>query len=229
MSTFRPYRFPPLSLPSVVAGCGNDAVQQQAQLAQGFQQGMESGFREGYDTGLEQGQRDGYAAGHSEGWQQGSASAQQQVSSRFDSLAQPLDAMLQALQQLQGDYQQALRREVVELVAKVARQVIRCELALQPVQLLALVDETLAALPPVADEQVSVFLNPEECQRIRELAPERAARWALTPDSRLEPGECRVRAGNHEADAGCRQRLDACIEQVAAQLADAPLPPEAAA
>ncbi|WP_174873901.1 flagellar assembly protein FliH [Vogesella oryzae] len=228
MNAFRPYRFPPLALSGPGASSGTDAMQQQAQLTQGFQQGMESGFREGYDTGLEQGQRDGYAAGHSEGWQQGQSSAQQEVAARFDSLAQPLDAMLQALQQMQGDYQQALRREVVELVAKVARQVIRCELALQPVQLLALVDETLAALPPVADEQVSVFLNPEECQRIRELAPERAARWALTPDVRLEPGECRVRAGNHEADAGCRQRLEACMEQVAEQLADTP-PPEAAA
>jgi flagellar assembly protein FliH len=139
------------------------------------------------------------------------------VLERFDALAAPVDAALMALRQLQTDYQSALRKEVVELVAKVARQVIRSELALQPVQLLSLVDETLATMPP-AREGVEVYLNPEECERIRELAPERAARWTLIADPRLEPGECRVKADGREADAGCRQRLAACMEQVAAQL-----------
>ncbi|SCK17502.1 flagellar assembly protein FliH [Vogesella sp. LIG4] len=228
MAPFRPYRFPPLSQ-ALPAASGSQAAQQQAQLAQGFQQGMESGFREGYDSGVEQGRQQGLAAGHADGLIQGAQQGEQQVLARFAQLEQPLEAALQALHQLQADYQQALRREVVELVAKVARQVIRCELALQPVQLLALVDETLAALPPVQDDQVTVYLNAEECQRIRELAPERAARWTLTPDARLAPGECRVRAGNHEADAGCRQRLDACMQQVADHLADTPSSPEDAA
>ena len=33
-------------------------------------------------------------------------------------------------------------------------------------------------------------------------------------DPRLEPGECRVKAGDHEVDAGCQGRLAACMEQV---------------
>ena len=147
----------------------------------------------------------------------GVAEARREVLSHFESIAQPLESMLAALQHLQADYQTALRKEVVELVAKVARQVIRCELALQPVQVLALVDETLATMPP-AREGVEVYLNPEELARICELAPDRAAKWALIADPALEPGECRVKADGREADAGCRQRLAACIEQVSAQL-----------
>jgi flagellar assembly protein FliH len=92
-------------------------------------------------------------------------------------------------------------------------------LALQPAQLLTLVDETLAAMPPVR-EGVEVYMNPRELQRILEVDPERASRWSLIPDSRLEPGECRINADGHEADAGCRQRLAACIDQVRAQLLD---------
>ncbi|MCC3262989.1 hypothetical protein LLE87_32995, partial [Paenibacillus polymyxa] len=78
-----------------------------------------------------------------------------------------------------------------ELVQKVARQVIRCELTLHPTQLLSLADEALAAMPE-QPASVQRLLNPEECARIRELAPERAAAWRLVPDERLALGECRL-------------------------------------
>ncbi|MGC4075952.1 MAG: hypothetical protein QM702_02735 [Rubrivivax sp.] len=45
----------------------------------------------------------------------------------------------------------------------------------------------------------------------------------------MAPGECRVRSGRREADAGCRQRLDAVMEQVGAQLIEAPADAEASA
>ena len=36
----------------------------------------------------------------------------------------------------------------------------------------------------------------------------------LVADARLESGECRIKAGDNEVDAGCLQRLEACMEQV---------------
>jgi flagellar assembly protein FliH len=121
--------------------------------------------------------------------------------------------MLRGLKKLKTEYKNAQRKEVVDLVGKIARQVIRAELALQPVQMLALVDEALSAMPPTRDE-VEVMLNPEEMKRIQELDPKRAKKWNLMADPALEPGECRVRAGDHEVDAGCQGRLAACMEQV---------------
>jgi flagellar assembly protein FliH len=59
-----------------------------------------------------------------------------------------------------------------------------------------------------------VFLNPEELKRISELDPKRSRKWNLMADPALEPGECRVRAGDHEVDAGCQGRLAACMAQV---------------
>jgi flagellar assembly protein FliH len=47
----------------------------------------------------------------------------------YDQLARPVDAMLKSLKKLRSDYRAAQRKEVVDLVAKVARQVIRAELA----------------------------------------------------------------------------------------------------
>jgi len=99
-------------------------------------------------------------------------------------------------------------------VQKVARQVIRCELTLHPTQLLTLAEEALNAMPG-DQEDVRIQLNPEECARIRELAPERAAAWRLVPDEKLALGECRVLTAQAEADIGCQQRLDSCMETLA--------------
>ncbi|MCW7536520.1 flagellar assembly protein FliH [Aquabacterium sp. A7-Y] len=214
----RPHRFPPLSQ----LGAGGvlppgAGVHAQASLAEAFQQGLDRGWREGYEGGQQRGLEEGHAEGRAAGLAAGREEALAEARAGFETLARPLDSLLSQLQQLQHDYQTAMRKEVVELVARVARQVIRCELALQPVQLLSLVDETLATMPPVR-EGVEVYLNPEEAQRIAELDPERARRWTLIPDPRLEAGECRVKADGREADAGCRQRLAASMDQIAAQL-----------
>ncbi|HVR48822.1 MAG TPA: flagellar assembly protein FliH [Pseudorhodoferax sp.] len=209
----RPHRFPPLAQVQARTSApdGGDA-------SQAFKEAMDHGYAEGLRSGQEAGQAQGHRSGHAEGLRQGAEQARREVMDTFDAQAAPVDAILQALHNLQADYQEALRDEVVELVGKVARQVIRCELALQPLQLLTMVDETLATLPRVRSREVEVFLHPEDLQRITDLDPERAKKWKLLPDTRLEPGECHVRAGRHEADAGCRQRQAAVMEQVRAQL-----------
>ncbi|AKU20643.1 MULTISPECIES: flagellar assembly protein FliH [Telluria group] len=221
MKQFRPYRFPPLAQftppPSLRNGAHGgvqvDSAQWQASLSEGFEQGQ----REGYEAGLQRGQDDGFEAGRSAGTEQGREEGRQEVLAGFEHAARPVDAMLKSLKKLRADYRAAQRKEVVDLVAKVARQVIRAELALQPVQIMALVDETLASMPPTREE-IDVFLNPEEMRRINELDPKRAKRWNLIADARLEVGECRIKAGDSEVDAGCHQRLAAVMEQVDNQL-----------
>lgn len=221
MMPFRPHRFPPLSQVArrSLDESSDVPARLQTTLAEGFQEGMqkgyEQGYQEGYESGMQSGRKDGLAQGRRDGVQE----ARGELLAHFEEVTRPVDALIAGLRQVQSDYQSALRKEVVELVAKVARQVIRCELALQPVQLLALVDETLAAMPVTRDE-IQVYLNPEELQRIRELDPGRAAQWSLLADPGLEPGECRVRAGDNEADAGCRQRLAACVERISEQLTE---------
>ncbi|MGK5029493.1 flagellar assembly protein FliH [Janthinobacterium sp. MDT1-19] len=217
MKHFRSYRFPPLSQ-FIAAGqrASNEDTdgQWQASVSEGFEQGQ----RDGYEVGLVQGQQDGYDTGRSDGVAQGREEGRNETLVALDRLARPVDAILRDLKKVRADYREAQRKEVVDLVAKVARQVIRAELALQPVQLLALVDETLASMPPTREE-IDVFLNPEELKRISELDPKRAKRWNLIADARLDAGECRIKAGDNEVDAGCHQRLSACMEQVSSHLA----------
>lgn len=226
----RPHRFPPLSqlthahaLVPVGGRVPSEHAQLQSSMAEGFQQGLDKGYEEGYDAGRERGHRDGLSAGYQEGQQQGQTAGRQEALTKFDGLARPLEAALADLRRLQADYQSALRKEVVDLVAKVARQVVRCELTLQPAQLLALVDEALSVMPPAADG-IEIFMHPEERQRILELAPERTVGWTLLADPSLALGECRVKVGDREADAGCQQRLSAVMDQVRHQLLEQPEP-----
>lgn len=217
MKPFRPFHFPPLHQVSAArppeGATGHSAQEWQSALADGYRQGQ----REGFELGLDQGRADGIAQGQSEGLQRGMEEGRAMALEQFEQLARPVDAMLASLKDLKRELRAAQRNEVVELVGKIARQVIRAELALQPVQLLTLVEEALAVMPPSRDE-VEVFLNPEELRRVMELDPKRARQWTLLPDPALEPGECRVRAGDHEADAGCQGRLAAVMEQVREQL-----------
>lgn len=223
MKQFRPYRFPPLSqFTTQVAhrravanhgGDGDGGAQWAASVSEGFEQGQ----RDGYEIGLSRGQEDGFEAGRAAGQEQGREEGRHETLVAYDQMARPVDAMLKSLKKLRSDYRAAQRKEVVDLVAKVARQVIRAELALQPVQIMALVDETLASMPPTREE-IDVYLNPEELKRISELDNKRAKRWNLIPDARLDAGECRIKAGDNEVDAGCHQRLAAVMEQVDNQL-----------
>ena len=220
MTSFRPHRFPPLhqlaqrgATPAGASGDGGWA----ASVSDGFRQGMDEGFAKGRELGEAQGRVEGLEAGRAEGMRVAQEEVRRDMQDAFEALARPVDAVFTRLEAFRAELELAQRRDVVDLVARVARQVIRAELALQPAQILALVDETLATLPPAPDG-VEVYLHPQELERVRELDPVRAARWSLIADPRLDLGECRVKAGDREADAGCRQRLAACMEQVSAQL-----------
>ncbi|WP_164963660.1 flagellar assembly protein FliH [Rubrivivax sp. JA1026] len=218
MSRTRPYRFPPLA--GLTAGTALPAVagaDAQAAAARGYAEGQQRGWREGYDAGAAQGREDGWATGLAQAREHAEAELLRRLQIKLAETARPLEAALAALQGAQAEAQAAMRRELVDLVGRVARQVVRCELALQPQQILKLVDETLATMPPPHDG-VEVRLNPEDLRRIEDVDAEAARRWQLLADPRLAPGECRVRSAQREADAGCRQRLDAVMEQVGAQL-----------
>jgi len=226
MKTWRPHRF--VELADVVddqarrAGSPLDRSPSLASRSVELEQELERGYREGLEKGLREGRETGLSQGRNEGFHDGAAAGKSSVIERFESLARPVDAMLKSLGNLQTDYHAALRKEVVELVAKVARQVIRSELALKPAKLLKLVDETLATMPHAPNSEIVVFLNEGDLVRLREMETVRAIQWNLRADPQLEPGECRVKAGSREADAGCGQRLAACMEQISAQL----LPPD---
>lgn len=214
---WRPYQFPPRIVEPEHDGWSSDPAQLQRALSDGFQQGLDKGYQEGLEQGREAGREDGFEQGLRDGARQGREEGRREGFNSFDAAAQPLDQVAQEYRRFAEDFEQNRQEQLLELVRKVAKQVIRCELTLHPTQLLTLAEDALAAMPGEKAD-VQILLNPEECSRIRELAPERAAAWKLVPDERLALGECRVQTAQAEADIGCQQRLDACMDALTEHL-----------
>lgn len=213
---WRAHRFPPRSS-QVGADWSGDAAGLQRAVADGFQQGIEKGYQDGLLQGEEAGRQAGFEQGRAEGLRLGREDGRSEGRRDFELAAQPLERISETLEQYLGELEHKRRQELLELVKKVSQQVIRCELTLHPTQLLTLVEEALSSMPGEVDE-VQVLLSPEEYARIKALAPERAASWKLVADERLTLGECRVITPQAEADVGCQQRLDACIDTLAEHL-----------
>lgn len=213
---WRPYRFPPRSTQTAANLAGDPAAMQRA-VADGFQEGIEKGYQQGLLQGEEAGLRDGFEKGRLAGIQQGLEEGRSQGRSAFDEASRPLAYISEQVHRFLGDFELSRRQELLELVKKVSQQVIRCELTLHPTQLLTLVEEALANMPSTQGD-IYILLNPEECARIKDIAPERAAAWRLIADDRLALGECRVITDQTEADIGCQQRLDSCVDTIAQHL-----------
>jgi flagellar assembly protein FliH len=211
---WRVFRFAPLRSGTWLHGseyaAGRSATTLQRAVSEGFREGTEKGYRDGFEQGLEAGRQQGMEEGHAHGRQLGIDEGKLDGRRIFELASRPLEQIHAEMREYLDSYEILRRKELLELVQKVARQVIRCELTLNPAQLLTLADEALAAMPGEPDE-VEVLLNPEEFARIRDLAPERAESWRLVPDARLSLGECRVVTLHTEADVGCQQRLDSCM------------------
>ena len=214
--SWRPFRFPPrvrtaAELTDSVAG---DPAALQRAVADGFQEGIDKGYEQGLEQGREAGHREGFERGVEDGKAVGREEGRLQGRRAFEEAARPMDELVERFERFRQEFEQARREQLLELVQKVSKQVIRCELTLHPTQLLSLAEEALAAMPG-DQEDVRILLNPEECTRIKELAPERAATWRLVPDDKLALGECRVITAESEADIGCQQRLDSCMDTLA--------------
>lgn len=214
--SWRPFRFPPRVRPMAQGDdiLTSDPAALQRAVAEGFQEGIDRGYEQGLEQGREAGHREGFERGIDDGKAIGREEGRLQGLKAFDEAAQPLDQLVERFERFRQDFEQARREQLLELVQKVSKQVIRCELTLHPTQLLSLAEEALAAMPD--DQQdVRILLNPDECARIKELAPERAAAWRLVSDDKLALGECRVITAESEADIGCQQRLDSCMDTLA--------------
>ncbi|WP_150301526.1 flagellar assembly protein FliH [Pseudomonas profundi] len=213
----RIFRFPPLCA-TPLAGDAElhyaDQATLQRAVSDGYREGAERGYQEGLEQGLEAGRRQGFEEGCEQGRQRGLEQGRYQGLQRYEQATVPFEQMRTELRDYLAAQDRKTREDLLELVRKVARQVIRCELTINPTQLLALAEEALASMPGDPGE-VQILLNPEEYARIKDIDAERAETWRLMPDDRLGLGECRVVTEKAEADIGCQQRLDSCMDTLA--------------
>ena len=213
---WRPYCFPPLPARQVPQW-SDDPVALQRAIGDGFQEGIEKGYQEGLAQGSEQGRRDGFATGRDEGLREGLQQGRHEGRQSFDQASEPLETVNRQLRSFMAEFEFKRREQLLALVKKVSEQVIRCELTLNPTQLLTLAEEALSGMA-VEPADVHIQLHPQEFARIKDLAPDRAGAWRLVAEGTLALGECRIVTTRAEVDVGCQQRLDACVETLSGHL-----------
>lgn len=188
-------------LPSVTGKLINpaDATRQQQSDAEGIkpltaaeieaieQQAHQEGFERGYGEGQER--------------------LQQEVK-RFTDL-------IQSLQKPFENLDEQVEKEFVTLLKIVARQLMRREIKTDPGQIIAVVRESIAALP-VATGNVRVHLHPEDAELARSVfsVSDSADSWKIIEDPVLAKGDCRIVTESSKIDASVEARLTAVVAQL---------------
>lgn len=224
-----PYRF---RFPQLDALEGGGAVAEAAAAAQEFQQGYQDGLaqgsRDGYQQGYQQGVQSGEEQGRRDGIEQGRQQQQAQIDAQCERALAPLAIVEQKLEALAHARLLQQRDLIAELVAQVARRVIHAELTLNPRYIIGLVEESLRSLRGET-EQLHIFLNPDDVQRLAELGVRNFQGWPLEADAELSLGDCRLETVQAELEVFVEERLQDCLSAVHTALDDSGLERIAAA
>ncbi|WP_421261712.1 lateral flagellar assembly protein FliH [Aeromonas jandaei] len=207
----RLYRFPTLGQ------SGEEAQSQQEQFEFGYQQGLEQGHDEGYQSGYQQGLTSGLVEGEAKGLQQGQnrgfAQGLAEGRASFDQAMVPFARLQEQWESLTRIKMQEQKALIAQLVAQVAKRVIQAEFTLNPQQVLNQVEQALATLP-AASEELVIYLNEGDRQRLAEQGVTRCEGWPLQVDPNLAIGDARIETRAAVIEVNTGERLASCIEQL---------------
>ena len=149
----------------------------------------------------------GYAEGHAAAARAGHEQLDAYVHNQGRENAQHLATLVQALEERLARGEQDLARQVLDLAAALARQVVRRELAVRPDAVLPVVREAVGLL--VADGRPArVRLHPQDLQvaeaALREQFPGLSIAW--TADAAVARGGCLVESGGAVVDGSVASR-----------------------
>ncbi len=159
--------------------------------------------------------KEAWDEGFNKGREEGLAAAQAEITRR----AALLDRLAQALSRPFEEMDAAVEQALVDLAVTLAQALVRRELRSDPGQVVAVVQEALAALP-VASRQVCVRLHPDDVAIVAEALPARQADggagrdWQLQEDPGLKRGDCRILSESSQIDATMEKRLAAVVAQL---------------
>jgi len=183
----------------------------EAMQKQAYEEAFANGKQEGYEVGFSEGKEVGFKEGKAEGLEQGYAEnkhlLQEQVA-RFISLLESLSEPFERLDE-------CVEQSLAELAILIAKQVVRRELKLDPKQIVAVVKETVKALP-VAHQKVTLSLHPDDVILIREAMSleEDTPTWVLVEDPLLTRGGCVVATETSHIDATVENKIAMIIATV---------------
>ena len=149
----------------------------------------------------------GYAAGHADAARVGHEQLDAYVGGQGHENATHLMAVVQSLSDRLAQCEEGMARQVLDLAAELARQVVRRELAVRPDAVLPVVREALSLLA-TDHKPATVRLHPQDLESVgkalREEFPSSAISWAA--DEQIERGGCTVESGGTLVDGTVAKR-----------------------
>ena len=214
--TPRPYHFPPLF-------SNQEQAAEYAAAQQQFDSGYEAGHTQGQQEGFAQGKDEGLAAGKQAGLEQGMTQGRQAGErlgrQQYEQVLPALSNLSTQLQQTLEQHLQEQKELLLQLVLQVTQRVFPAELALQPQQILRLVEESCAT-PPDPRRDVRIYLNVQDRQRLLALGFTTHGDWPLLEDKALQAGDCRIETSSSVVEASLQERVGECMAAVAEKLDD---------
>jgi flagellar assembly protein FliH len=158
-----------------------------------------------------QAHKEAYDEGFNEGRQAGLKAGEAEVRRQSSLLGKLLESLERPFRELDGEVEE----ELLQLAFGIARQLVRRELKADPGQVIAVVQEAIAALP-VASRHVRVYLHPDDVRLIGEAlsVSDGERHWTLVEDLTLARGDCRVLSENSQVDATLERRIAALVTQL---------------
>lgn len=193
----------------------SDEVVARALTARQLEEITTQAHREGFSHGS----REGRAAGFAQGQEEGRAAARNELAQQVAQLQKTMAQLLEPIA-AQGD---AIEAALAQLSLDIARAVLAREPALDPAALIPVVRRAVRELP-VGERNLTVLLNPQQLELIRECEQWPAA-WRVQADARIDNGGCKVVTEHSLVDYSVELRFRQVAAQLLAEHADAE-PPE---
>ena len=156
-------------------------------------------------------QKQAYEEGYSQGLKKGEQDGEALIKERL----QRLDTIVNFLQKPLADVDESVTEQLTQLSISIAKMLIRRELKTDPGQVVAVVKETISALP-AGMQNICISMNPDDAELLRETMSlsEAGSSWNITEDPLLSRGGCKVTTDYSEVDASVEARLTGIIARM---------------
>jgi len=184
--------------PSIQKPTANDIAEQERQrviTAESIETLQKKAFEEGYSQGFQKGMQDAGVA----------------IQERINHI----DTIARFMQKPLDDLDETVVEQLSQLAISIARKLIRREIKTDPGQIVAVVRETVSALP-AGMQNIRVFMNPDDASVLRESMnlAEGEQPWTIVEDPLLSKGGCKVLTDFSEVDASVEARMSGIIARM---------------
>lgn len=163
----------------------------------------------------EQAQRDGFDQGYKQGKEKGYAEGLEKALVEARETAQHMQSLLKCMAAPLEELDEQVEKSLVKLAMSVGRHIVRRELKIDPAQVIAVVRESVSALP-IAASRVRIHLHPDDAALIRERLPvhEQDSQWDIVEDPGLTRGGCKVVSESSQVDSSVENRVAMAVSKI---------------